>query len=152
MEAVYTEQHTQLQARLDKITKEVKARTEKGKKPWPRMAPGPTPSWPPLATQMLPPAPHRVSWGPSAHRPTQLPRAPRTDPMTELTISNVPYQKDENLDIIMTEIATLKKLTLDPKTTYFRAINRTNILPQPNKPPKIIVRLTSNEQKRALRK
>ena len=35
MEAMYTEQHTQLQARLDKITKEVKARTEKGKKPWP---------------------------------------------------------------------------------------------------------------------
>ena len=27
MEAVYTEQHTHLQARLDKITKEVKART-----------------------------------------------------------------------------------------------------------------------------
>ena len=46
----------------------------------------------------------------------------------------------------------MKNLTLDPKTTYFRAINRTNILPQPNKPPKIIVRLTSNEQKRALRK
>ena len=65
--------------------------------------------------------------------------------MTELTIDNIPYSKDEDLTEIINAIAKTKNLD-NPATTSLRALSKNQDITT-TKPPKIIVKFSNEHEK-----
>ena len=100
------------------------------------MGPPPPPPPPPNWPQLPPPPPQQPL-------PQQHP--PKDNPDTELTVSPIPYDADEDLQKIIKAIATYKNLILnDADFETFRAISKNRPADQnPNeRPPNIVVKFT----------